>query len=71
MPIAERDPLVEFLYVLMRDEATPGRVYGIIDRHVRKTDGMAVTYSNPHLAAMAAEIADELRRLPSHDQEQP
>jgi hypothetical protein len=50
--------LTSFLYILMRDEVTPGAVERLVVDHVEKAKGSKlVTYSNVHLAAYARELA--------------
>ena len=56
------DNLQVFLYVLMRDEATPGSVRQIIKEYLFKCDGQEAVFTNRHLAAMAAEYAADIRR---------
>ena len=51
------EKLVTFLYILMRDEVTPGTVAGIIQDHVLD---LPTTYTNKHLEAYAREIAEKL-----------
>lgn len=53
----EKPKLVAFLYVLMRDEATPG----VIAKLVQACEGHeGFTFSNPHLEAYARELANRL-----------
>jgi hypothetical protein len=52
------DKLVDFLYVLIRDYVTPGIVEEIMVNHVEKNPERERSYSNPHLADYAAELAD-------------
>lgn len=56
------DPLTQFFYLLMRDELPTGKVERIM-MDVRKSAGMDVTHSAPHLEAYAATLADEIRSI--------
>lgn len=49
--------LIAFLYLLMRDEVVPGRVAHITKEVEHLTDA---DFSNHHLAAYAAEIAQRI-----------
>lgn len=52
------DPLVLFLYLLMRDEVVPGAVEGIVQSVV---DAEGTTLTNGFLADYAKDIAGRLR----------
>ena len=58
--VRDSRPLVWFLYILMRDRLTSGSVYEIIEKHCRRSPAAERLFSNPHLARMAQEIAEEL-----------
>ncbi len=53
-------PLVQFLYILGRDELPLGAIEAIIARHVELHPGKDVKYSNPHLEAWAREAAERI-----------
>lgn len=55
--VMDKRALVTFLYLLMRDEMVAGKVEQI----VMDIEGRSpYTYSNPHLARYAQELADRL-----------
>ena len=49
--------LKTFLYLLMRDELTPGRVETLITQAERAEHANNTTFSNSYLAAYAQQIA--------------
>lgn len=57
-----RDPLTQFFYLLMRDKCPSGEVEWCMEQ-VRKSAGMDVTHSAPHLEAYAASLAAEIRAI--------
>ena len=57
--VDSRDPLVSFLYTLMRDHLTPGRVEEIMLRQIPKA-GETTEFSNGFLANYAQDIAARL-----------
>lgn len=61
--LESHDPLVTFLYVLMRDHLTPGVVEGIMLGHVEQGAPMQ-QFSNDWLAAYAVELARRLQGWP-------
>ncbi|MGE5713894.1 MAG: hypothetical protein ACM32F_08460, partial [Betaproteobacteria bacterium] len=56
------DPLTQFFYLLMRDKCPSGEVEWCMEQ-VRKSAGMDVTHSAPHLEAYAASLAAEIRSI--------
>ena len=54
------DRLQAFLYLLMRDELSTGRVFRIVEE-VREIPNEHVDYSNTQLAEMAKGYADKIR----------
>jgi hypothetical protein len=58
--VDSRDPLVAFLYTLIRDHITPGVIEDILVDHVIPSTGTNV-YSNGWLANYAKDIATRLR----------
>jgi hypothetical protein len=58
------EKLVRLLYILMRDEVTPGRIESLIQDHCEAKnpvrDYSKVAFSNAHLEAYARELADRL-----------
>ena len=58
--LLEERPVVTFLYYLLLDEVTAGRVGEITERVVEMPIGVLHRYENEHLARYAAEIADKL-----------
>ena len=60
--VNSKDPLVTFLYILMRDELTPGRIEEIIKEHVQPEKRESSQFSNGWLATYARDIAARLRR---------
>ena len=61
--IDSTDPLVSFLYILMRDHLTMGAVEGIVQKHVvleGADDGDGSQFCNGHLAKYAQDVADRL-----------
>ena len=57
--ITSKDPLVSFLYELMRDHIVPGRI-ALIMQNLHKEKGL-IEYSNGYLAKYALDVAKELR----------
>jgi hypothetical protein len=53
-------PLVQFLYVLLRDYVTAGAVELIMAEHIEPGRGQMHVYSNAHLAEYAIELASRL-----------
>lgn len=53
-----KDPLVEFLYILMRDHLPVGTIEEIVMKHVR---GTKTVYSNGWLAEYAQDVAVRLK----------
>ena len=59
--VNSRDPLVGFLYHVMRDHLPPG----LVERLVREEHGVLESnYTNGHLARYAKDLAKRLRRSP-------
>jgi len=58
--INSSDPLVSFLYILMRDHVTPGSVEDILQNHVEGEDESE--FCNGYLASYAKDIANRLKR---------
>lgn len=56
------DPLVSFIYLLMRDVAPTGLIEKVMD-DTRRSRKKIVQYSAPHLRAYAQLIADEIRQV--------
>ena len=57
-----QDPLVVFLYVLLRDELPFGTLNGIVKNHVQKAmDTGGGLLSSVYLGELAKELADKLR----------
>jgi hypothetical protein len=56
-----RDPVVSFLYELMRDHVTPGRVEAIVRESISRVDMDETAYTNGWLADYAEDIAERLR----------
>lgn len=59
--VRSSDPLVSFLYTLMRDHMTPGEVEAILQEEVEKYAGKEVEYSNGWLATYSKDLAQRLR----------
>ena len=57
-----KDRLVAFLYLLMRDELPTGRVVTIINE--LNKDATSYKFTSKHLAAYATELADRLLEAP-------
>lgn len=57
--VVSDDPLVLFLYILMRDHLTPGYVEQIMEGHVEKR--LPASFTNGHLAQYAEHLAKRLR----------
>ena len=56
------DPMVVFIYLLMRDYVTPGKVEkAIIDQELAEINGYCIL-SNGFLARYANDIVDRLRK---------
>jgi hypothetical protein len=62
--VSSRDPLVGFLYVLMRDHLTPGTVEGILMEHVERAAEKERVFSNGWLAEHAKDVAGRLAGFP-------
>lgn len=58
---SENDPLQIFLYVLMRDYLTSGKIEKILSEHVYVCKDKTVVFTNTYLAQYAAELSKELR----------
>lgn len=54
--------LQAFLYILMRDEVTPGKVEKIME-DLRNIKGRPANYDEPHLSAYAKALAGEILSL--------
>lgn len=61
-PGDSREPLVAFLYLLMRDKLPTGEVVALINE-VREMPPVGRVFTNTHLEAMAREYADRLHQL--------
>lgn len=59
--VETEDPLVSFLYELMRDHIPPGKIEKIC-RESQITPGGPHTLCNGHLARYAQDVADRLRQ---------
>lgn len=58
---SSNERLVTFLYILLRDDLTIGRINQILKDHVGKLDPLAnATFSSPFLEILAREMADRL-----------
>lgn len=55
--------LTAFLYLLIRDEVTPGRIELLLDQ-LGRDQGQKVYYSNGWLAQYAADVAERLKDKP-------
>jgi hypothetical protein len=55
------DPLVRFLYILMRDHVTSGRVEEIMEKHVEGMEGWT-QFTNGLLMEMSQDVAKRLRQ---------
>lgn len=58
--VRSKDPLVSFLYVLMRDHVLPSDIENIIQRGLPK-DGQDVLFTNGWLANYAKDITKRIR----------
>lgn len=58
---SSRDPLVAFLYVLMRDRLTSGAVENIMEKFVEPAQDKGYRFTNGYLAAYAKNLARRLR----------
>lgn len=56
-----KDPVIELLYVLMRDHVPTGVIAGIM-KDIEKGKGNKAVYTNTHLADYAASLADRLEQ---------
>lgn len=56
-----RDPVVSFLYELMRDHVPPGVVEAVTRASIAKADLDETAYTNGWLADYAEDIAERLR----------
>jgi hypothetical protein len=54
------DPLVSFLYILMRDHIPAGVVEGIMQHHVDAPEGTLSELCNGYLASYAKDVAARL-----------
>lgn len=61
-PGNNREPLVGFLYLLMRDKLPTGEVVALINE-IREMPPMGNVFTNKHLEAMAREYIDRLYQL--------
>jgi hypothetical protein len=59
--VRSNDPLVAFLYVVLRDHVQPGTIESIMLNHVEYTTTGQSVYSNGWLAAYAQDLASRLR----------
>lgn len=57
--VTSEDPLVSFLYILMRDHVAPGVLEGIMREHPHKM-GDTSKFTNGWLASYAKDLADRL-----------
>lgn len=62
--VTSQDPLVAFLYVLLRDQVSPGKLEDLILNNVSQTP-VETLYSNGWLANYCKDIAQRLRVAPS------
>lgn len=53
--------LVDFLYILLRNEITAGRMEQIIRDHIEKSRGKASEFSNLYLHAYSIELARRIQ----------
>lgn len=61
--VSSDDSLVLFLYVIMRDILTPGRVEEIMQQHVESPSREEIVeFSNGWLAKHAMDLAERLRK---------
>jgi len=58
--VSSEDPLVGFLYILMRDHILPGDLEKIMLEHVTPSYGCEASYTNGFLARYAKDIAERL-----------
>ena len=63
--------LTTMLYVLMRDELTPGVVERLVVEHVEKAGDQPVVYSNQGLAQYARELACRILGTPPEESPSP
>ena len=56
------DPLVGFLYILLRDHLPFGTVEGIVEDHVEPARGLVSKYTNGYAAKHAMDLAARLRK---------
>ena len=59
--VDDTDPLVEFLYALMRDHLAPGAIEQIMNEQVMG-GGIVSRYTNGWLAKYAQDLAGRLKR---------
>lgn len=63
--VCSTDPLVSFLYILMRDHVPAGVVEGIVRDHaVPAQESGGTVFTNGYLAFYAKDVADRLSVLP-------
>ncbi len=53
--------LTAFLYLLMRDHVTPGKLEEILERHLKR--GAGFTLTNGYLGEYAEELANKIEEL--------
>jgi len=58
-----KDPVVAFLYLLMRDRLTPGAVESIMEQ-VEPAKGQRYRFTNGYLARYSKNIRNRLRNTP-------
>jgi len=58
------DPLVSFLYILLRDHVPAGVVEGIVQNHVAVAGGHEAEFCNGFIASYAKDVAERLRPQP-------
>lgn len=63
--VRSHDKVAWFLYLLMRDHLTPGKVEEILVKNLDVDSKVEAVFSNPHLARYAIEIAARLRTGPA------
>lgn len=55
------DPLVGFLYVLIRDHLTPGKIEEMMENHVEVSRGKEINFTNGWIALYARDVAARLK----------
>ena len=53
--------LVEFLYILLRDDITAGRMEQILRDHIEKSRGKTSEFCNPYIHAYSVELARRIQ----------